>query len=740
MTLFSVPTCVSALVAVLCCGPASCQQTGLCTTADGLLQAIAQGPRSIAVYWKTDAWNTTPRMDGKPCSDLTADIRRANGFSSITLDSLQPNAAYTFTMTAEDPGVSEKTSCELPATDYYDLLIVGGSASGVSAAVTAARLGMKVALVEETNRIGGMASNGLGSTDLRMPSRSNGFFEDFRRRIVDFYGEGNGLRYEPRVALAVFKEMVNEHAGISLFLRCEAAQPLMKGKRVVGACVRDVISGRTGLLQAKVTIDATHTGDFAAACGCEFRVGREPRSPDEPHAGVIYFNNATQEILPGSTGAGDNKQQSYAYLMIWRDYGEAGARLIEKPRFYDPETFRHSPEWKKTWNYTSGRLPNGKYEINQHPFGIDWPDINHDYPTADRARRRDIEARYKDRALGYLYYFQNELGHKNLGLADDEFLDSDNFPPGLYVREARRIMGEHLMIESDVANAREFHRADSIAIGDYPMDSHAMEDLKDPTRIDKGEGECWLRAFTPWYQIPYGVLVPKHVDGLLVSTAASATHVAYGGLRMEPIRMSMGQAAAAAAYWSTLYSAEPRCVKAAWVQDKILSQHSYITWNSDIDRDSRHFKAVNFVAARGVFVNEAFDPARALTREEALIVLNRLLLLEKYPRGMEKSPLPSPEGPCTRGQFALWLAEAKQKVSPEEWGPIQPLWPSYTDVPTDSPYYTAVETLKAHRVSGLLFEGSEVGKFKPAEPISRADAAEAIYLAHRAYAMNYWMP
>ncbi|MGB9620080.1 MAG: FAD-dependent oxidoreductase, partial [Armatimonadota bacterium] len=86
--------------------------------------------------------------------------------------------------------------------------------------------------------------------------------------------------------------------------------------------------------------------------------------------------------------------------------------------------------------------------------GIDWPCINHSYPTADRNVRRAIEERYKDRALGYLYYFQNELGHRNLGLADDEFLDNGNFPPTLYVREARRIVGEYLFKENDVADAR----------------------------------------------------------------------------------------------------------------------------------------------------------------------------------------------------------------------------------------------------------------------------------------------
>ncbi|MGB9620079.1 MAG: FAD-dependent oxidoreductase, partial [Armatimonadota bacterium] len=350
--------CILILAAAANSVPASSAQDALCTTYDGRLQAIAQGPRSITVYWKSDS-DDVLFVDGRPCAELGCPVETVSGFSSCTLDALQPNTAYKFALGPNGPAVTETTWCELPAKGSYDLLVIGGSASGVSAAVAAARLGMKVAVVEETNRIGGMAVNGLGSTDIRMPSRANGFFEDFRRRIMQFYGEGNGLRYESRVALAVIKGLVNEHAGISLFLRCEAVEPIVKDRRVLGARVRDTLSGKIGILLARVTIDATPTADFAAACGCEFRVGREPRSPEEPHAGVIYFDNATQQILPGSTGEGDRKQQSYAYLMIWKDYGDAGAPHIDKPRFYDPETYRHSPEWTKTWNYTSGRLPNG---------------------------------------------------------------------------------------------------------------------------------------------------------------------------------------------------------------------------------------------------------------------------------------------------------------------------------------------------------------------------------------------
>lgn len=711
----------------------------LSTTKDGKFQAIAQAPDSISLYWKTDDPAPVILRNGAACTDLTSTVDPVTGFTTTTIRSLAPDTLHTFSLGQDGPSVAEKTWAQIPGRARYDVLVIGGTASGVSAAVTAARLGLKVALVEETNRLGGMASNGLGSTDIRNISRSNGFFEDFRRSVVAYYGQGNGLRYEPRVANAIIKDMVYSQPGITVFMKTEALRPIKKANRVLGAVVRGSNGGRAGELLARLTIDATYTADFAAAAGAPFRFGREARSSQEPHAGVLYFNDATQEILPGSTGKADRKQQSYSYLMVWKDYGEQGAPLIEQPRFYSPDVYRHSPPWDRTWSATSGKLPNNKYEINQHPFGTDWPCINHGYPTANRERRLEIEAMYRDRALGYLYYVQNELGHRNLGLADDEFLDNGNFPVSLYVREARRIVGEYWFTESDVTNARQFHRADSIAIGDYPMDSHATEDLKDPTAEHKGEGEAWLAKFTPWYQVPHGVIVPMHVDGLLVTTAVSASHWGFGTLRMEPVRMSLGQAAAALAYWSILYGKEPRSIRPAWVQDKILSQYAYINWNSDVSRDTRHFQAINFLGARGIFVNERFEHARPLTRAEALIVLNRMLVLEGNPRGLEISPLPDPNEPVTRGAFARWLLEAKLK-SPDRWEVVRPGRASYTDVPPDAPHFCAVETLRARRITSRLFEDYQPGLFRPEAPISRGDAAEAIYLAHRPYAMNYWLP
>lgn len=711
-----------------------CSAEDLSTTPDGSLQAIAQGPDAISLYWRHEGRSANIYVNGEPRGAF--EPNPAGPYSCRSIASLMPNTSYTFTLGESSPAVMERTWAKLPREGSFDLLVIGGTASGVAAAVTGAKMGLKVAVVESTNRLGGMSSNGLGHIDLREPRRANGFFADFRDRVTAFYGGGSGLSVEPRVANAILKSMVFEQPYISVFMKAEVVGAIRAGDRVCGAKVRDMASGSQGKLLAKVTIDATDCADFAAACGAESRIGREPRTESEPHAGFIYFDDLKQTILPGSTGEGDAKVQSYAYLMTWKDYGDKPAPLVAKPASYDAEDYRYSPEWPDTWNAKSGRLPNSKFEINQHPFGSDKPGVNYDYPFASRNRRCEIESIYRERALGYLYFMQNERGHANLGLADDEYVDSGNFPPGLYVREARRVMGEHLSFECEVTNARQYFHADSIAIADYTMDSHAMEELKAPDdRVDKGEGEIYLSKFTPWSQVPYGVIVPKRVEGLLVTTAVSATHVAYGTLRLEPVRMSTGQAAAAAAYLAITRWVSVRSVNPAWIQDRILSQHAYIYWHSDVTDATRHFKAINFLGARGVLRSEPFRPDADLTQKEALEALDRLVELEGgsvAPTALQESMA---DAPVTRGLFAKWLVEAKMRTD-ASWRPVSARQ-SYEDVPPGSPYFEAVEALRAHRITPSLFVDHKPGLFQPDAPITRADAAQAIYLAHRTHAMSH---
>lgn len=717
------------LIFIVC---ASCVCAALSTTDNGSFQAIAQGPDSVALYWRHNGQSAELFVDGRSLGVFPPNP--TNSFANTTVDKLTPNKAYTFRCSLAKSDVVEKTWSALPGQANYDVLVLGATASGTAAAISAAKAGLNVALVEPTNRIGGMSSNGLGAADTANPLYVNGMFRDFSSRIWDFYNLQPGrVKFEPRVANAIMKSMVYEQPCITLYMKAKAVRPVMSGNRICGADICDQF-GKTGRLLAYVTIDATDTADIAAAARAPWRAGREARSEAEPHAGVIYFDDRAQTILPGTTGEADSKMQSYGYLMIWKDYGDNGANLIGKPRHYSPDTYAPSPEWKQTWNVTSGSLQNNKYEINTHPFGGDWPGINHDYPTANEKRREEINELYRDRALGYLYFMQNERGRRNLGLADDEFVDNGNFPNDLYIREARRVMGEHILKENEVTFARTFHRADSIGIAGYPMDSHAMEDLKDPTRKDKGEGEMFLSSVTTWSQIPYGVIVPLNVEGLLVTTAVSASHVAYGTLRMEPVRMSCGQAAGVAAYFAITRNMSLRCVHPAWIQDKILSQNAYISWNSDVTAETRHFKAINFMGARGVLQQEPYKADSDLTYQQAADALNRMVELEGGVGIEFQLQENRADAPVSRGVFAQWLTAAK-KGADHSWN-TKAASQSYQDVSPGSEYFQAVEALRAHRITPSLFENYQPGLFQPDATISRGDAAEAIYLAHRLYAMR----
>ncbi|MBO7394138.1 MAG: FAD-dependent oxidoreductase [Abditibacteriota bacterium] len=580
----------------------------LSTNFDGTFQAIALSPTLIAVYSKGGG---TVTMNGAELKAVSAD---KNGYVRYDAENLDPGAFYRFRRGNET--ITERTSHAFTRIDT-DLLVVGANSSGIAAALTAARMGIKVLLVEETNRIGGISANGLGSCDLGDARHASGVFAEFLGKIGSFYDTSYPLRYEPRVVNAVYKDMVYNEPNITLFTDAKI-KPTLEGNKVTGGVINNKYT-----VCAKVSVDATDTGDFASLCPTVVRYGREKRSEREPHGGKIYFNNATQSVLPGSGGKKDRRLPSYAYLLTVKDYG-ADAPELDMPPDYDPAVYEHSPEWNETWNVTSGRLPNNEFEINQHPFGSDLPGINYKYANLGDRKRAKIDEKYKNRVLGYIYYLRNERGHTNLGLADDEYLDTDNFPQTLYVRECKRIMGERVFDEYDVTHTAENYDFPSIGIGGYPMDSHATEDLKDPTAQHRGEGEMWLKSFTPIYRIPYSVIIPSGAENLLVSTCVSSTHIGYSTLRIEFTRSSMGQAAGTLAAEAVLSRVSPRQVKPFTVQRQLLKQGQYLAWVADVPVESPYFEAVNYLSSAGVFRDENFRPEDIATEEEIRLVCKRL--------------------------------------------------------------------------------------------------------------------
>jgi len=511
----------------------------------------------------------------------------------------------------------------------YDVVVVGGTPAGVAAAIAAGRLGMRVMLVEQSPVLGGVLSSGVNRLDDYVVQANSGVMEEFRQRVMKYHltslandpvvardvkdpsrwsvAEGRG--WEPKTAARIFAEMVAEVPSVIIKFREVPTGVKMKGDRVVAVITRDRDNqGRLGAehrYDGTIIVDATYEGDVAAFAGAPFRIGREARSKEEPHAGMIYTEAfcgvrtagaLRGTIFPGSTGERDNRTQAFTFRFNAKDYGRADHpyRLKSPPPGYDAKKYDWNPN-TKPW------LPNGKSDM----LGAgDLAGLSTEYVLAGWEKRAEMEQIYKNHELGWLYYIQTEGGSPQWGLSDDEFTDNSNWPYRLYVRTGRRIEGLYTLTESDLHKdlrgngLRGPLQPDAIAIGTYPIDSHNVQnpiDLNSPC----GEGGLHLNDVTGPYQIPYGVMVPKARKGLIVPVCISATHVAISSVRMEPVYSSLGQAAGVAAALAVKSKRELSDVPVTDIQDALLDQHSTIFFYKDLPGGAVAYEAVQKLSLLG---------------------------------------------------------------------------------------------------------------------------------------------
>jgi hypothetical protein len=742
------------------------------------VEAVAFGQREIRVYWNLppEAVKYVVERDGREIGAADAAARE------FTDAAVEPGRTYRYSVGAADAAGKiawgrpyvERTFPALPAETRCDVLVVGATTAGVAAAVTSARYGLNVVLIEETRRLGGMPVNGLGATDLRRLAHASGFFEEFRRKVQALYGgQGDGLKYEPRVAHQAMKEILWSAPGLVVHRQVRPVRVVAKNGVVQSVQVEEVATERRAVIYPRIVIDATDCGDVAAWAGAPFRVGREPRTRREPHAGYIFYDRATDRPLSGSTGKGDRRVQAYAYLMTVQNYGPGADKTIPKPEGYDPTKYEHAPKWENSWAVSSGALPNNKFEINQHPQGSDLQVVNYTYPTASYTERRRIEKLFKDHALGYLYYIQTVEGCRNIGLSEDDYRDSGDWPTLLYIREARRFESDIVLDETDICRARESVRPDAIGIGDYPMDSHAVEPKTDWTTPDMGEGEFYLPQYTPWHQVPYRVMLPKRLENVFVPTAVSATHVAYGTVRLEPIRMHFGEAAGVAAYLCLRCGLKPREVPARQIQAELLKHEpgtaerparegigapgpnahpTYLYMFSDVTPDTPKFEAIEWLGERGFYpcppppergpsaglMSAPFGPGESLAVGEAARLLDFLAQRAgerrggegARGRGGEQHPTTQlPNHPITRGMAAQMLARFLDLKAPAGAG-------HYADLTPGSPDWEAAEALYTTWIDSRLWGYEKAfapdGRllFRPDTPLTRAQFAQMLRFAH----------
>jgi hypothetical protein len=492
----------------------------------------------------------------------------------------------------------------------FDVVVYGGTAGGVISAVAAAREGLNVALLEPGAHLGGMVSGGLGWTDYGRKEVIGGYSLEFFERVGKQYGRPIEWHFEPHVAEAVFNDLMKE-AGVHVFLHHRLREK--DGVRKAGARVMEIGMENGATFRAKVFADATYEGDLMAQAGVSYTWGREGMEEyKESLAGVREHTPLHQfrvrvspldasgkllpEIAPRSNdpvGGADKRVQAYNFRLCM-------TKVIDnrvpwpKPRGYNAARYEVLARYLPALQAELGRplaindvmkadvVQNGKTDTNNNgAFSTDYIGGSYDYPNSDYATRARIRQAHVDYIQGFLYFLATDTRvpaalsaeMKTWGLCRDEFVDGDHWPYQLYVREARRMIGEYVMSQKDIQT--ELTKPDPIGMGSYNSDSHNVQRRPDADGAAvENEGDMQVRV-SP-YQIPYRLMLPRRnqATNLLVPVCFSATHVAYSTLRMEPQYMIVGHAAGVAAKMAIEGNVAVQDVDAGALAAKLKSQRA----------------------------------------------------------------------------------------------------------------------------------------------------------------------
>jgi len=525
------------------------------------------------------------------------------------------------------------------AAEQADVVVVGATPSGVAAAVAAARSGAKVVLLEESRHVGGIVTGGLTNTDIRKHGAVGGLYVEFKRLIVAHYaktyGAGSaelklckeGNMFQPKVAELVFRQLLTNEKNIRLIEGARVVEaltpnrPATPGRRLEGApptqfsprqklaaATYETASGRV-TLSASAFIDATYEGDLAALAGADYRVGRESTADfKEKHAGKIFIRFGDSNPLPGSTGEADAGIQAFCFRFHLTK-NPANQLPVEKPTDFNRDDykflladFRGGKLTRLNQAVQFYAMPGGNFEINSnHPShetgvpseSLDLAEENYGWPEAGVAERARIFRRYWNYQEGLIWLLQNDpevpedirKDAQQWGFPKDEFTDNRGRPHHIYVRQGRRIWGEHTVTENDAkfleTTGLPAHKPDGIAIAEYPFDSHAVTRF-DPAYPLLRPGYFYVEHEP--FQIPYRSLLPKTVDGLLVPVACSASHVGYQTIRMEPVFMALGEASGIAAAQAASAKVELRKIDVPALQREILNRGGVILYEATAKR------------------------------------------------------------------------------------------------------------------------------------------------------------
>jgi len=490
-----------------------------------------------------------------------------------------------------------------------DVVVYGDASGGVVAAVQASKMGKTAILISPVGHLGGLTTSGLGWSDIGNDKILGGLSREFYHALYQYYqkpeswkfqtkksfrNRGQGIpalnpktelasTFEPGAAEYVFDKMVHD-AGVKVI---KGRLDLRNGVKKEGNSIEALILESGEEIKGKVFIDASYEGDLLPGAGVSFVIGREANSEfneqgngnrgkskknqlpngidpyvvkGDPNSGLILGVNQT---AGGKVGDADHRLQAYCYRMVLTNVPENSVSIKKPPTYNEAEyeiLFRMLEKPHKGRFFKTDLMQNFKTDSNNMGgfscdyiggnYGDDW-----NWATLSHDEREKLADRHRDYQKGLVWTLQNHprvpekvrKNYKQWGLAKDEFVDNGHWPYCLYVREARRMRSDFVMTEAHCKNEKPVE--DSVGMGAYALDSHNTQRFVYNGMVkNEGDIQTKLKGHKP-YGISYRSIVPKEAecDNLLVPWALSATHIAFGSIRMEPVFMVLSQSAATAA-------------------------------------------------------------------------------------------------------------------------------------------------------------------------------------------------
>jgi len=555
-----------------------------------------------------------------------------------------------------------KCTAGFAETIRTDVLVVGGGAGGVAAAMQSARSKIKTLLVEQGPWLGGSSTSGGMCVVSENRNMASGIYAEFRNHIREFYKPRLGydttrnapLIFEPATGASILKKITDTVKNLTVKLNTPFSAIKKDGTDWV-VTVTD--NGKPLIIKAKIVVDATEMGDVAAGAGVLLTSGFDSRQDTKE---ALAPDNATNQI------------QDISYLAILKDFGKAADRTIPQPEGYNTAQYAclKAADVKKL--LAAAVLPNDKYLIN-------WENCGNQYSiTADDLKPENREATFRKarlRTLGLIYYLQTALGYKNLGFADD-FKTTDHLPYLPYIRENRRAAGMVRMVLDDIYTP--YHRQSKL----YRTSIGVADALPGQHYSVAGVPHIIYPPF-PAFSVPLGAVVVKDQENLLVlEKGLSVTHLVNGAVTNPAVQMTIGQGAGATAAFCIFFKRSTKQLDVRTIQGEILDHKGSLMPFADIPQTDRDFRAIQQVAATGMIqgIQKPYEQStQVLFMPDSAIRTGEVqpLLTELYSRAFIWFNKEKPGEVFTLGNLLSYISEMTLRDPAELQEAIRKTWKSY---------------------------------------------------------------